>query len=415
MKNVDLFIKSSVISALFVVNLLLSVSAQELGIRTVEIPVENNRVSLKTVAQEMLRVAGSEVVLPDEFLDQTLKIHPVTLPLGLIVWNKILDPLGGDVSVNEGRIFIQVDLNVFEDKLDEVEGKFLTTFGVERESILHRLSPPETKGPPVVVVHGMDSGIRLFKGMLEVLVTKGYDVYFFEYPNDDRIERNAFRLSETLKTLPSERRKNLSLVTVSMGGLISQLMLETPELYVEGVSRLIACVPPFQGSEMAALRGFVEIGDHALDVVFDPKDALDVWGDGMGRAGIDLQPESLLIEKLDTLERNPKVTYSILAGNKGMFDPAPLREFRDALKEKDTSGAWGETTRRLALERLEVMLKFQTPNGDGAVSLESAVLEGVPDREVLPYHHLQFLTGFQAEEEKIPALTEVLGRLPTPR
>ncbi len=163
---------------------------------------------------------------------------------------------------------------------------------------------------------------------------------------------------------------------------------------------------------MAALRGFVEVGDHAMDVVFQPSRALDVWGDGMGRAGLDLQPGSLLMEKLDQLERHPGVQYSILAGNKGMFDPAPLQAMRDRLVRREAENPMAETARRLAVERLNVMLNFQTPLGDGAVALESARLEGVTDRQILPYHHLQFLTGFVAEEEKIPALTEVLKRLP---
>jgi pimeloyl-ACP methyl ester carboxylesterase len=384
----------------------------EVGIRTFEVPVENNRVSLRTVAQEMLRLGGSEVILPEEFADQSLHLHPATLPLGLMIWNRIMDPFGGKVSVDDGRLMVRVDLEQLEAGLDRLEGEFLDTFGVERNAVLHHLSGPDATGPAVVMVHGLDSGKRLFSGTCTVLVEKGYDVYFFEYPNDDRIERNAFRLSEALKTIPSERRKNLSLITISMGGVISQLMIETPELYVEGVTRLIACVPPFQGSEMAALRGFVEIGDHALDMVFQPAEALDVWGDGMGRAGIDLQPGSLLMEKLDQLERNPDVTYSILAGNRGMFDPAPLRKLRDTLAEDKGANAVAETARRLAVERLNVMLQFQTPEGDGAVSLNSATLEGVTDRVVLPYHHLQFLTGFKAEEENIPALDEVLKRLP---
>lgn len=389
-----------------------SLRGEELGIRTVEVPVVENRVSIKTIAQELLRVNGSDVVLPEAFPDQTLHVHPATLPLGLMIWNRILDPFGGRVFYSDGKVFVEANLQELDAKLDEMEDQFLSAFGVERNAVLHRLSPPDTQGPSVVLVHGLDSGKRLFHGTCQVLVEKGYDVYFFEYPNDDRIERNAVRLSETLKELPSERRNGLTLVTISMGGVISQWMLEHPELYVEGVTRLIACVPPFQGSEMAALRGFVEIGDHALDVVFQPSEALDVWGDGMGRAGIDLQPGSLVMEKLDALERNPKVTYAILAGNRGMVDPGPLRAFRESLAEKEAEHPVAEAARRLALERVDVMLKFQTPNGDGAVALESATLEGVQDRVVLPFHHLEFLTGFSDKEEKVAALDEVLKRLP---
>jgi pimeloyl-ACP methyl ester carboxylesterase len=385
---------------------------EELGLRTLEIPIENNRVQLSTVVQELLRLSGSDVVLPEEAADQTLQLNPATLPLGLLIWNRVLNPFGAGVSVQNDQLRLEVDLKQLEEQLDDMEGRVLDLFGVERSAVLHTLSGPEASGPPVVLVHGLDSGKRLFRGTCSLLVEKGYTVYFFEYPNDDGIERNAFRLSEALKTIPSEHRKNLSLVTISMGGVISQLMIESPELYVDGVTRLIACVPPFQGSEMAALRGFVEVGDHAMDVVFQPSRALDVWGDGMGRAGLDLQPGSLLMEKLDQLERHPGVQYSILAGNKGMFDPAPLQAMRDRLVRREAENPMAETARRLAVERLNVMLNFQTPLGDGAVALESARLEGVTDRQILPYHHLQFLTGFVAEEEKIPALTEVLKRLP---
>jgi pimeloyl-ACP methyl ester carboxylesterase len=402
------FIASLCALSVPVVNLV----ADEIGIRKIEVPIVDNRVSLKTIAQEMLEVKGSDVILPADVPDQTLHIHPATLPLGLLIWNRILNPFGGEVFYRGGKVFVEVDLKDLDTKLDKMEADWLSAFGVERNAVLHHLSEPGSTGPAVVLVHGLDSGKRLFRGVCRILVQKGYDVYFFEYPNDDRVERNAFRLSEALKALPSERRKDLTLITVSMGGVISQWMLEHPELTVEGVTRFIACVPPFQGSEMAALRGFVEIGDHAMDVVFDPKDALDVWGDGMGRAGIDLQPDSLVMEKLDTLERNPNVAYSILAGNVGMFDSKPLREFRDKLADEETVNAVRETARILARERLDVMLKFQTPQGDGAVALESATLEGVSDRVVLPYNHLQFLTGFSEDEEKIAALDEVLKRLP---
>ena len=386
--------------------------AAELGIRTAVVPVEDNRISLKAVAGEVLRLNGSSVILPDDFPDQTLYLHPATIAIGVTVWNRILDPFGGELSVKGDRVLVSVDLKKTEGKLDEMENAFMEFFGVERNAVLHHLSPEGTTGPAVVLVHGMDSGKRLFHGTCEILVEKGYDLYFFEYPNDDRIEANAFRLSEALKGLPSERRKNMTLVTVSMGGLISQLVLESPELDPGEVRQLIACVPPFQGSEMAALRGFVEVGDHALDVVFQPSEALDVWGDGMGRAGIDLQPRSLLMEKLKQLDRNPRVTYAILAGNKGMIDPEPLKEFRKTLAEDEGKNAVTETARLLALERVDVMLKFQTPKGDGAVALESATLEGVTDRVVLPYHHLQFLTGFVEDVEQLPALDEVLKRLP---
>jgi hypothetical protein len=105
------------------------------------------------------------------------------------------------------------------------------------------------------------------------------------------------------------------------------------------------------------------------------------------------------------------VRYSILAGSKGIVDTPVLEKLKAELEAQTNPWGLGEAMRRLTLERIEVMLSFQSGRGDGAVTLESAKLEGVDDRVVLPIHHLQFLTGFEAKDD-IPALKQVLERLP---
>lgn len=385
--------------------------ADEIGLRHYQIPIRDQQIHSREFLQSLLEMSGSDVQLPDNFPDQKIEVDRPSARIKIFAWNVMLKDFGVSLSLEKEVLNIQMDLKTFENTLDRFEKTFIDLLDVERSAELIRMSPPDCQGPVVVLAHGLDSSKRLFKGTCTYLVEQGYDLYFFEYPNDDRVRSNAERLSEKLKGLPSDKQQNITLVTISMGGVISQLMLETPELYVEGVRQFIACVPPFQGSEMAALRGIIEVGDHALSVVFDPKKALDVWGDGMGRAGIDLQPRSLLMEQLDHLNRNPNVIYSILAGNKGIFDPTLLRKQREEFASSPSENGITEAARRLMIDRIDLLLSFQSPYGDGVVNLDSATLEGVTDRIILPYSHLDFLTGFLANEN-IPALKEVLNRLP---
>lgn len=391
--------------------LLTGYADDELGLRDYEVPLIENEIHSRLLLQSLLEIGGSEVRLPENFPNQKIKMNRIGTRVALFTWNTLLEDFGVELTLEPSRLRMTVDLKILEQTLDEFEAKLVNLFGVEREAELLHLSAADCGGPVIIFLHGLDSSKRLFRGTCDFLVEKGYDLYFFEYPNDDRVQRNAVRLSGALKALPEDRRQDISLVTISMGGVITQAMLENPELTVDGIRRFIAVVPPFQGSEMAALRGFVEVGDHTLSIFFDPQKALDFWGDGMGRAGIDLQPGSLLMEELDQLERKPGVRYSIIAGNKGIFDPSLLQKARDDLSAEPAENGVLEAARRLTLDRMELMLKFQSPQGDGAVSLDSATLDGVEDRIVLPYSHLEFLTGFTANEE-IPALKELMKRLP---
>ena len=395
----------------FFCTLLSAQATDEVGLRHFAVPLIDNEIHSRLFLQTLLEVGGSDVKLPENFPNQKIKVNRIGTRVALFTWNTMLEDFGVDLSLQNDALLMTVDLKTLEAKLNDFEETLVTFFGVEREAHLRHLSAADCKGPVVVFLHGLDSSKRLFGGTCDFLVANGYDLYFFEYPNDDRVQRNAARLSDALKSLPENRRQDISIITISMGGVITQAMLENPELTVEGVKRFIAVVPPFQGSEMAALRGFVEVGDHTLSIFFEPQKALDFWGDGMGRAGIDLQPGSLLMEQLDQLKRKPGVAYSIIAGNKGVFDPAILQKAHDDLQAEPAANGVLEAARRLTLDRMDLMLKFQSPHGDGAVSLESATLDGVEDRIVLPYSHLEFLTGFRANEA-IPVLKEVLKRLP---
>jgi len=378
-------------------------------VRTYKVPYRNGRIESRDVFQKVLEVSGSKVELPENFPNIRLRVNKMGTRLAVMGWNTLLAEYGIRFHARPTAIEFEMDLEKMEASLDEFEEGFTDFFGIDRPWQLHHMTSDGRKAPVVVLLHGLDSSKRFFSGTIQQLSDLGYDVYFFEYPNDDRIVRNARRLSASLQQLPADRRKDISLVTVSMGGLVSQTMIETPELYVPGVKRLIACVPPFQGSELAAMRGLVEVGDQTMNF-FDLQKTMAMFNDGMGRAGIDLQPGSLFMQQSDTFKRNPKVTYSILAGSKGMVDPAVLNKAKTLLENSKTHNAVSETVKRISLERLTLFISFQA-EGDGAVRLESATLEGVTDRVELPLHHLEILSDLTGKVPS-PGLKEVQERLP---
>ncbi len=404
-----------ILSFLLLVSFLIGLEAQEPTgtqwgvVRTYQVPYRNDRIESRDVFQKLLEVSGSSVELPDNFPNLKLRVNKVGTRVAVMGWNTLLAEYGVKFQALKEGIELEVDLEKMEASLDEFEEGFTDFFGIDRPWRLHHMTPDGRKGPVVVLLHGLDSSKRFFSGTIQHLGRAGYDVYFFEYPNDDRIVRNARRLQTSLQQLPADRRDEISLVTVSMGGLVSQTMIETPELYVPGVKRLIACVPPFQGSEMAAMRGLVEIGDQTMNF-FDLQKTMTMFTDGMGRAGIDLQPGSLFMQQSDTFKRNPEVTYSILAGSKGMVDPAVLEKVRELLEKSQTHNGVSETLKRMSLERVELLISFQR-EGDGAVRLESATLEGVTDRQVLPLHHLEILSDL-TKQSPPPGLKQVMERLP---
>jgi pimeloyl-ACP methyl ester carboxylesterase len=381
-----------------------------IGVKEYTVHYEDGKLESREVFQKVLELTGSSVELPDDFPTVKVPVHPVAAGVTIKIWNTLLSEYGITFSRKKEGIHLRVDLVKIEGSLDEFEEGFTDFFGIERSWTLHHVTDDGRKGPVVVILHGLDSSMRFFNGTCKNLGKLGYDVYFFEYPNDDRVVRNARRLSQSLLELPEDRRKDISLVTVSMGGLISQYMIETEELYVPGVKRLIACVPPFQGSELAALRMVVELGDQTMNF-FDFKRAASMFGDGMGRAGIDLQPGSLFMQKTDTLKRNPEVTYSIVAGSKGFVEVPMLEGVQKKLEEDKGANAVTETARKLLLEKVELLMDFQTGKGDGAVKLTSSVLEGVTDRVVLPNHHLEILSDLTGKDPA-PGFDEVVKRLP---
>ena len=274
---------------------------------------------------------------------------------------------------------------------------------------LSRIDASTGGGPPVVLVHGLDSSPRAFDGAAQALARRGYDVYVFAYTSNAHISDTGIALGKELRALHASIEKKISLVTVSLGAIIAQYYLEKDPSYSKEVSRFIACAPPFQGAEMARYRP-VSALNKALTGFVSQALVLGTLGD----AAQDILPESKLLALLKKGRRRAGVRYSVIAGNAPLMPDALLNAIQGFAKDFEKTQGKSELTRWLKGLLREVK-RASGGRGDGVVLLSSTKLKGVRDRAVLPVHHLQFLKQPRRQGEAIPGLEAVVKRLPKVR
>jgi hypothetical protein len=122
--------------------------------------------------------------------------------------------------------------------------------------------------------------------------------------------------------------------------------------------------------------------------------------DGLNEARIDLQPESELLARLNSLPRNANVSYSLILGNSGPATREQVDELRRLiLSRRDTNVALRALGPRLD-ELLVYLDELIDGVGDGAVAVERGRLEGVDDTIVLGFNH-SAITLVQALDSEI--------------
>jgi pimeloyl-ACP methyl ester carboxylesterase len=276
--------------------------------------------------------------------------------------------------------------------------------------------PNDASRPTICLVHGLDATARIWEKMIEPLEEAGFGVVLFQFPNDQAIDKSARQLAADVAHFRRERsdQRRWHLVTHSMGGLVARSYVENPDLYARDVDRLIMLSPPNHGSNLAAGRFFVEWVTHAREKHEEDHSLWTMLTDGLGEAGEDLRPDSLFLAQLNGRARNPSVRYSIVAGTKAFL----VRQLRDQVVEqleelqpRHPVLARLRDQARSALD-VELVPELIDGHGDGAVSIESARLEGVRDFEELRFDHLSMLgVGPFAEPGAPPCLEPVLRRL----
>lgn len=266
----------------------------------------------------------------------------------------------------------------------------------------------------VVIVHGYGSKPEEFDALRERLRDAGFACAVFSYPNDAAVTFSARQFRSALEEL--ERRhpdRRLSLVAHSMGGLVSRALIEDPAATeIATIAQLIMVATPNQGSNLARVPVSLDVWQNWLDGEPDTVKSvfLDSVLDGFNEARIDLQPESALLQKLNAWPRNPRVSYSLLLGNKGPATREQLDELRRWILGRQDNNA----VLRALGPRLEGLLadldELVDGLGDGAVAVERGRLDGVDDTVVLSFMH-STISSALTDEISLALVAAIVERL----
>lgn len=252
------------------------------------------------------------------------------------------------------------------------------------------------KRSAVVLVPGMLAGERSMVALRQRLAEASIPTALFRYDSNVGVEPAAARLAELLAdTAARQPRMRITLVTHSMGGLVARRVLESADMKLDRVDRLIMIAPPNAGSSLAALDS-AEVKRTLSNLKFDQQRVLiddraaqlldNAIGQFLGDAKPDLSPGSELLQRLDRLERNPRIRYSILAGTGGPI-PGWVRTVGQLLLAQQSF------QRPEHADKLKAV--FETANrdewieglGDGVVAIRSTRLSGVSDHRELDFAH----------------------------
>ena len=265
----------------------------------------------------------------------------------------------------------------------------------------------------VVLVHGLDDPGKVWQDLRPALVQEGYEVWQFEYPNDQPLAESAVMLFQELQSLRAEQIAHISIVAHSMGGLISREMLTSATLgYLKSVQQqevprvdlFIMVGTPNHGSHMVQLRFFSEVRDHLARLFKGQTGWLNFIFDGAGEAKIDLLPDSTFLNELNGRPYPENIEQLIIAGITSPWDQQELDGLLESYAEK-VSGL-----KREDLDTIKSLLGSMTDGlGDGLVSVESTRLPGIA-HETVKGTHLSMIRNVTPDSERIPPALPIIFR-----
>ena len=296
----------------------------------------------------------------------------------------------------------------------EQKEKYAETIGLFR----YGAEPPAGVGQApnrgaVVLVHGLDDPGKVWQDLRPALVQEGYDVWQFEYPNDQPLAESAVMLFQELQTLRAEHIAHISIVAHSMGGLISRELLTSTTLgYLQSaeqqevprVDLFIMVGTPNHGSHMVQLRFFSEVRDHLARLLKGQTGWLNFIFDGAGEAKIDLLPNSTFLNELNRRPNPEEIEQLIIAGITSPWNQQELDGLLENYAEK-VSGF-----KRADLDTIKSLLDSMTDGlGAGLVSVESTRLPGIA-HETVKGTHLSMIRNVTPDSERVPPALPIIFR-----
>ncbi len=290
--------------------------------------------------------------------------------------------------------------------------KYSETIGLFRQVADHGASKPDkVPGRNVVLIHGLDDPGKVWQDLTPALLQEGYDVWQFEYPNDQPLGESAALFFDELHALKSHGIEHIDIVAHSMGGLISRELLTSPDIdysrfieeqQVPRIDTLIMVGTPNHGSPMVRLRFFAEMRDQFTRLVRGQTEWLTFIFDGAGEAKIDLLPGSRFLEELNSRPYPEGVEQFIIAGVTSPWSEEELVGFLDGYTE-NLPGLSAEDLRAIKTAAASMTDGL----GDGLVSVESTRLPGITHTTV-PGTHLSMIRNVTPNSERIPPAIPII-------
>jgi pimeloyl-ACP methyl ester carboxylesterase len=242
----------------------------------------------------------------------------------------------------------------------------------------------------VVMIHGLDCDRGNWYPIGDLLVADGYQVAFFDYPDDQRIADSAALFTRYMTALRAAYPAlAVDVVAHSMGGLVARSYIEGDQ-YAGGIGRLLMLATPNRGSEWARYRVALELQEHFSQWRHNP-DWRWTWmiTDGLGEAGDDLKPRSEFLKRVNSRPRREGVKYTIVAGSQHPASriTANVLETSSGWIKGRAADWWGFRQTKAALERGAQTMNHKTGGSDGPVQVSRTKLKGVDDFVVLPVDH----------------------------
>ena len=257
----------------------------------------------------------------------------------------------------------------------------------------------DPEAPSVVLIHGLDDPGLVWMNLAPALKDEQMNVWKMHYPNDQPIADSAWLFHDELASLKQSGVSEISIVSHSMGGLVSREMLTSPQIsYMEKVQNgelprvdaLIMIGTPNHGSEWARFRFFAEIRDQWVNVVENGAPILRGFMDGAGGAQIDLRPDSQFMKSLNSRPNPEGVRLLTVSGVVSPWNADEINQFLYSNFETDTA------------DEAAVLIRSMSDGlGDGLVTVDSSRLAGA-EHHIVQGTHLTMIRNLTAESTRIP-------------
>lgn len=404
----------------------------------IEMPLDDGRIDIAALLRQALTRAGLDPTSRLRDLDWSVDVSSLLGRAQLQAINRLTDDtvsidIDDDVArltLDRGRLqrpattarrWMQDVIDVADEDSSRAFGMFMISDDGERTPVNADSLLPEDV---VLLVHGLDDpGWLWWKDVIAALQEAQHHIVLFECPNDAPIADAADLLAVSLMDMRRADVLRVHIVAHSMGGLVCRDVLTRLAYYnssgagddrLPAVDRLIMLATPNHGSHLVRLRAVSEIQEQIARAVQGHGHWTNWLADGAGEAATDLMPGSTYLTRLNRRELPTHTKVTIVAGRWSPLDDDEVRTLSSSIERiagSDAAPQWlRDWMSRVEHMPIEDLLRGAVDGlGDGVVSLESALLEGVDDVKIIEANHLSTIVS--TDQRTAPAIPIVLERL----